>query len=112
MTSMGPLSLGPISYGPDMGDDDSLIGLPRVLVTSQGEGGKKFFFDPDDWSDLIGAPSAKAWNGKNFYVVQLRNGGERIWEGNVTTTLVGGSVYGKRASGAATDQWDVDDVIL
>lgn len=93
----------------------SLIGLPRVTVIGvdhhDGEFGKQFFFEPDEWHDMVSATSSKAWSGKKYPVVQLR-GVERPWRGEVIVNRSGSSCYGKRTSGDAWGQWDVGDVII
>jgi len=107
---------GPMSRGPSQkANEKALIGLPRTVVTGvdhhDGSVGKQFFFQPDEWSDMIGAASSKTWKGKKYPIVQLREG-KRIWRGEVIVKRAGSTCFGKRSSGEAFGQWEVGDLVI
>merc|ERR1712032_1421153 len=75
-----------IERTPEHVPERSPIGLFRVLVAAvdvdDGESGKEFFFEPEEWSVLIGSTSTKAWQGKTFAIKQLRKG-KCVFSGHV-----------------------------
>lgn len=88
-------------------------GVPVTSVTHWMETGKYFYFTKDSWIQEAGFEPGKYCQ----YKVQQWRNGEKLWEGLVIVwdnPVSGGRTtptHGRRVTGAASGQWQVNDMI-